>query len=292
MKFKTITFYKFFDVSSPEELLKYLKEICESLELKGRILIGKEGINAGVSGEKEKIKIFIEKIKEKDYFKDLTFRETDSEKNSYHKLVVRIRQEIITLGKSIDMKNKADYISPAELKQLFDKNEDFVILDTRNEYEARIGRFKNSLFLKIENFRDFPNELRNIQSMKNKKIITCCTGGIRCEKATALMKQEGFENVLQLRGGIIEYVNNFPGQEFEGDCFVFDDRLTISTGSEKKLEKCEICGIPCNDYIDCHNMNCDRLFISCKNCQEKMNRTCCDECKNSERQRPENLIYK
>ncbi|HLC78189.1 MAG TPA: rhodanese-related sulfurtransferase [Candidatus Nanoarchaeia archaeon] len=286
MDYNTITFYKFIEITDPEGLMNQLRNLCEVLNVKGRILLGKEGINGGVSGTKPDIHKLKLEIMKRPQFNDLTFRELETETNSYHRLVVRIRDEIITLGKQVDMRNKANYITPENLKKLYDEGEDFVILDTRNKYEADVGKFKNAIVLPIDSFYDFPQAINTLADIKNKKIITYCTGGIRCEKATAFMNQIGFENVFQLKGGIIEFVNTFPGEEFEGDLFVFDDRLVSKTGSDKKLGKCEICLQPCNNYTDCYNMDCDKLFICCDDCKIKMKNTCCEECKVAERHRP------
>ena len=184
----------------------------------------------------------------------------------------------------------ANYISPEKLEKWFDRGEDFIIIDARNDYESKVGKFKNALTLPIENFRDFPKAVEKFENLKDKKIVTYCTGGIRCEKASAYMKSKGFKNVLQLEGGIINYVDKFPGKHFEGACFVFDDRLTADTGSKEKLGKCEICETPCSDYTDCYNLDCDKLFICCENCREKMNNTCSEECKNAKRLRPQEVI--
>ena len=271
-------------------MMGYLKGLCEALNLKGRILLGEEGINAGVSGKTKDIENFKEKIQKNNLFKSLNFREHLVKENSYHRLVVRVRKEIISLGIKVDMKNSAQHISPEKLKKWIDKNEDIVILDARNDYEVKIGKFKNAVVLPIENFREFPKELKKMEDLKNKKIVTYCTGGIRCEKATALMKSEGFKEVFQLEGGIINYINKFPDEGFEGACFVFDDRLNEFTGSNKKLGKCEVCNLPCNDYTDCYNLDCDKLFICCKACREKMNNTCSKECRNSDRLRPKIIL--
>src|SRR3989344_1204022 len=190
--------------------MNQIRSLCENLSLKGRILIGNEGINGGVSGTKPEVVKFKSEITKISKFEDLTFRELESESNSYHRLVIRIRNEIIALGKQVDMKNKAEYITPENLKKLYSKGEDFVILDTRNKYEADVGRFKNAIILPIDAFHDFPEAVSNLSNFKDKKIITYCTGGIRCEKASAYMKEQGFNNVFQLKGGIIEFVNSFP----------------------------------------------------------------------------------
>lgn len=286
MEYKTITFYKFTNLQNPKEIMGYFKGLCSALDLKGRILVGEEGINAGVSGKLQDIEKFKEKLKKNKLFNNLNFREHLVEENSYHKLVVRVRKEIVVLGEKVDLKKKAEYVSPKKLKKWIDNNEDILILDTRNNYESEIGKFKNAKILPIKTFREFPNELNKLEDLKDKKIVTYCTGGIRCEKATSLMKEKGFKNVFQLKGGIISYADEFPNQGFKGDVFVFDDRLNVSTGSDEKLGTCKICNNPCNDFIDCHNLDCDKLFICCFECRNKMDNTCCEECKNSNRLRP------
>jgi len=286
MEYNTITFYKFINVPNSGELMGYVRGLCEALDLKGRVLIGNEGINAGVSGKSEDIENFKSKIKKHKLLRNLTFKEQEVPKNSYHRLVVRVRKEILAFKTKVDMKNIAKHINPETLNKWIERDEDLVILDARNDYEAEIGKFKNAIVLSIKNFYDFPKELENLEHLKDKKIVTYCTGGIRCEKATALMKEKGFKNVFQLKGGIINYVNQYPDENFDGDVFVFDDRLNTSTGSNKKLGKCQICKEPCNDYTDCHNLDCDKLFITCSPCKEKMNNTCSQECKNSKRMRP------
>jgi len=289
MKYKTITFYKYVELKNPEQFREYLRGLCEGLNLFGRILIAEEGINAGVSGSVEEIEKFKQIIKTKRKFSDLTFRENASDKNSYHKLVVRVRPEIIAFGKKVNLRKKGKYLSPERFKKWLDREEDLVILDARNDYETKIGKFKNALILPIENFNEFTEAAEKILvDKKDKKIIMYCTGGIRCEKSSAYLKEKGFKNVFQLKGGIINYVNEFPNTHFKGSCFVFDDRLSKNTGSDEVLSCCEICGASSDKYLDCHNMDCDKLFVCCEDCQKKMNKTCSEVCKNSGRHRDTN----
>jgi len=285
MEYKTITFYKFFLQESPEEMQVLFRDLCKECGLKGRILLGKEGINGGVSGELNNVEEFKMKLSKHPVLSDLNFREQLTNENSYLKLVVRVRDEVVVLGKPVDMNNKAEYVSPEELKEWLDNNEEVIILDTRNDYEYSIGRFKGAKGLLIDNFKELPEALEKLNDLKNKKIVTYCTGGIRCEKATAYMKAQGFSNLFQLKGGIIDFVNKFPGQGFEGGLFVFDKRLVADTGSNQKLGKCKICETPCNDYTDCYNLDCDNLFVCCPDCRIKMNNHCSEKCKNAERHR-------
>ena len=135
----------------------------------------------------------------------------------------------------------------------------------------------------IETFREFPDKLKNLSHLKGKKLVMYCTGGIRCEKASAYLKQQGFKDVNQLEGGIINFVNQYPGTYFEGSCFVFDDRLTFQDGDP--ISSCKHCDNPCSKYINCHNLDCDKLFICCPKCEKGMKGACSEKCTKSKRQR-------
>ena len=219
MNFKVISFYRYTEIEQPEILINLVRSKCKESKILGRILIGKEGINGAISGTNDSIEKFKLFIKKK--FLNLTFREQDTKKNTYHKLVVRYREEICSFGKDVNLENTGNHLKPQELQQLYDNNEDFVIIDARNDYEYDLGHFKDAVKLDIENFREFPEEILKHVEYKNKKVVMYCTGGIRCEKASAYMKENGFTNVHQLDGGIINYVNQFPDQEWQGGLFVF-----------------------------------------------------------------------
>ena len=291
MGFKVISFYKYAKIKNPGKLRDSVRKACESLGLNGRVLIATEGINGAVSGEIKNIENFKKKIKQEKVFSNLTFREQSYPKQTYHKLIVKVRDEMVCFGKKVNLRNSAKHISPKKLKEWLDKGEDIILLDARNQYETKVGKFKNALTLPIENFRDFPLASRSLGKLKAKKIVMYCTGGVRCEKASALLKERGFKQVCQLEGGIINFVNKFPNTYFDGSCFVFDDRL-VSNVSESKISKCEICGCPSDEIINCFNLDCDKLFISCKECQKRMEKSCSDKCKNWPRRREEAVKLK
>lgn len=284
MQYQVISFYKYAALENPELLRNQLREYCQNNQILGRILIGKEGINGAVSGEKEQIEPFKQFLKQNQLFSNLTFREQDCPQNAYHKLVVKVRNEICAFGAEVDVvKNKGKLLPPTELKEWYEKNEDFVIVDARNKYEFEVGRFKNAVNLNINNFRQFPKAAKQLESLKDKKIVLYCTGGIRCEKASAYLKKQGFPNVYQIEGGIINYVNQFPNTFWEGGLFVFDDRLVSDVG--EPITFCKHCEKECEQYVNCHNLDCDKLTVLCPECQVKMNKTCSEECKNAPRQR-------
>ncbi len=285
MDYKTISLYKYVSIEEPEALREKLRNYYESLEILGRVLIGKEGINAAISGKKENIERFKQLLKNDKRFADLTFRELEAEKNTYHKLVVRVRKEIVVFGKKVNFKHKAPYITPKKLKLLLDKKTDTILLDTRNAYEVKLGKFKDAITLPIETFREFPDAIKKIRLPKDKPIIFYCTGGIRCEKAATYLKERGFKNVYQLKGGILQYMNEFPNTHFEGNCFVFDDSLT-PTFKVNPITNCEICHTTSDLMINCHNLDCDKLFICCPSCQTRTKRHCSEICQKAPRHRP------
>jgi len=279
---KVISFYKYIAIDEPEVLCDNIRAICTELEIVGRILIGKEGINAAVSGTEEAIESFKDFIQSK--FSDLTFREQDVPEKTYHKLVVRARDEIVVLGASADLENAGKHISPEELKEMLDNEEDIVILDARNDYEYKVGKFKKALTLPIESFKELPEEMKKREDLKEKKIVMYCTGGVRCEKASAYLKEQGFKDVNQLQGGIINYLNKVGSEHYEGSCFVFDDRLATQMGDP--ISECVHCGEAWDTYINCHNLDCDKLFLNCESCQ-KETKNCSETCRQSPKQRPE-----
>jgi len=285
MEFKVTSFYKYVNIKNIEELTEEIRKFCKDNDILGRILLAEEGINGAFSATNENTKKFKEWVKKKEIFSDLIFKEQECEQHVYHKLVVRKRNEIVSFGYSVDMKRTADHIPPEKLKEWIDSDEDIILLDARNKYEYKIGRFKGAKCLPINTFRDFPKQIVKLKDKKDKKIVMYCTGGVRCEKSSAFLKEEGFNNLYQLEGGIINFVNKFPENYFEGSCFVFDDRIVSHIKDNSPISKCEHCGEFSGDYVNCHNLDCDKLTIICDKCQEKTHKTCSSACFIAPRQR-------
>ncbi len=286
------SFYKYVRIEDPVKLQQEQLDLCKSLNLKGRILLGEEGINGSVYGLKKNVEKYKSTLKKNSLFSDIEFKEQETDEPAFRKIFVRIRKEIVNSGLEVDLKNTAQHIAPQQLKEMLDNKEDIVLVDMRNDYESRIGKFRNAISLHIKNFRDLPSAVKEIENLKDKKIVAYCTGGIRCEKASAYLKKNGFENVMQLKGGILKFGEEFPDTYWEGKCFVFDDRLAIPLNKKniEPLNDCVWCNEKCNDYINCHNLDCDKLFICCEACGGKHNKSCCEECFNSESRRKESLI--
>ena len=239
--FVNIAGYRFVDLPDRDELRQPFREVCESNRLLGTILLSTEGINFFLCGDQPGIDGFLEYLETDDRFADIPLKISHSEKLAFRRMNVRLKKEIISMG--MDEIRPAEYtgdaISPTEFKQWLDEGRDITILDTRNDYEIRIGTFENSVDFDISTFRTFPDAVENSSLDKEKTVVMFCTGGIRCEKASALMLKQGFEDVRQLEGGVLGYFEEVGGAHWNGDCFVFDRRVAVDP--ELNVTGAEVC---------------------------------------------------
>jgi UPF0176 protein len=289
-KYQILLYYCYTPIADPETFREEHHYFCLSLNLKGRIIIAAEGINGTISGLKEDCLKYMEAIKADPRFAKLDFKIEDREDHGFQKLHVRVKPEIVHSSlKHIDPNQQTGiHLEPAEFKKLKDQ-EDVILLDVRSNYEHKVGRFKNALTLDIDNFRDFPEKVKDLEKFKDKKIVTYCTGGIKCEKASAYLLEQGFENVYQLHGGIIKYGLEEKGEDFEGKCYVFDNRIIaqINEVNPKVIATCHLCGVECDRMINCANSTCNLHVPVCENCGWEMEGSCSDECK----QVPDKRVY-
>lgn len=274
-----LLFYKYTKIENPESFREWHLKILNGFDLKGRVLVAEEGINGTVScliEATEKYKKYIHSIPE---FGDIHFKETPSKNHPFRKTQVKVKKEIVASGlyNKVDVNNAGTPLEPVEFKKMIENNSDAVVLDMRNDYEFKVGRFKDAVQIGTENFREFTKKAKNFEQFKGKNILMYCTGGVRCEKASAFFRQQGFRNVYQLKGGIINFCQQFPDTLFEGSCFTFDSRLVIPV-SKKSISTCEICNSDCNIYINCKNVDCDKLFVCCDGCKRNLNRCCSKNC--------------
>ncbi|HVY01459.1 MAG TPA: rhodanese-related sulfurtransferase [Candidatus Nanoarchaeia archaeon] len=274
-----LLFYKFLDIKNPQEVAKKHKNDCIKLGLNGRILFSEEGINGSVAGTVDKTEAYKKMMRQDERFSDIVFKEDIGISMPFRKMVVKVKKEIVTLKKKVDLKNSGKNLTPKEFLDLYEKGEDVIVLDTRNNYESKVGKFKNAITPDIEKFSDFPDFVETIKDKKDKKIVMYCTGGIRCEKASAYMKEQGFKDVSQLKGGILTFGKEFPDTVWEGTCFVFDRRLVSSVNKESKpITNCETCGALCDLCRNCSNAACDKMFVQCMDCKHKLIGCCSNEC--------------
>ena len=240
--------YKFEPLEDPIELVRIYQQKCDELKLKGTMLISKNGINFSLAGTNEATETFISILEEDNRFLNIPLKVTYSETQPFRRMKVRLKKEIISLGrKDINPRElTGKRISPQDLKNLLDNKEDVLVLDTRNEYETRVGKFENAIDLNLDTFRDFPEAIESLpEEYKDKQIVMYCTGGIRCEKASAVMMKAGFADVKQLEGGVLDYFKETGGAYWEGDCFVFDERVALDKElNETEYIYCYICREP------------------------------------------------
>jgi UPF0176 protein len=228
MQIINIAGYKFIPLNQLAVLRELLLNHCTALGCKGTILLGAEGINITLAGLPESIAAFKDFLQKDQRFTDITFRESFSAQLPFNFMKVKIKKEIITLGRP-EVKPaavRAPSISPSELKQWLDEERDITLLDTRNDYEVRFGTFKNATHFGLGDFGEFPHHSSNLPA--DKPVVMFCTGGIRCEKAALHLLNAGFPEVLQLEGGILNYFQEVGGEHYQGECFVFDQRVAVN----------------------------------------------------------------
>ena len=283
-KYQTLLYYCYSPIENAEQFAVDHLEFCKSLHLVGRIIVADEGLNGTVSGTPEACKAYMDAIHADSRFNHTEFKIDEVEEPSFIKMHCRYKPEIVHSGlrdpKEIDPnKQTGKHLEPKDFMEMKDR-EDVVILDVRSNYEHSVGRFKNAITLDIDNFREFPEKVKELEQYKGKKILTYCTGGIKCEKASALLLKEGFEDVYQLHGGIIKYGKEAGGKDFEGDCYVFDNRVTVPVNSVNPtvISRCKNCGKPTKKMINCANAKCNEHFTQCDECGWELEGCCSKEC--------------
>jgi UPF0176 protein len=248
LEFLNVAGYKFEPLENLDSLIPEFQSKCDELGLKGSVYLSPNGINFSIAGTEENIDTYIEFMEEDSRFSDIPLKKTFSETQPFRRMKVRLKKEIISLGRD-DINPReltGDYISPRELFEMYETKEDVIVLDTRNEYETRVGLFENAVDLQLDTFRDFPSAIETLpEEYKDKQIVMYCTGGIRCEKASAVMMKAGFSDVKQLEGGVLDYFKETGGAYWNGDCFVFDERVALDKElKETEYIYCYICREP------------------------------------------------
>lgn len=282
----TISFYKYAKIKNPIFFRDHLYLSLDEVNTLGRIYVSSEGINAQVSVPSSNIDLFRLKLDEITFLQNcrLNFAIEDNGK-SFFKLAIKVRDKIVADGlndNTFDVTDHGIHVNAQQFNQL-SEDHDTIIVDMRNHYESEVGHFKNAITPDVETFREeLPLVEKLLSGQENKNLLMYCTGGIRCEKASAYFKHKGFKNVFQLEGGIIEYARQVKEQglenKFIGKNFVFDERLGERISNDV-IAKCHQCGDPCDDHRNCANEMCHILFIQCKKCSEKYMDCCSQKCK-------------
>lgn len=288
--FQILLYYCYTEIQDPEQFREEHHLFCLDLGLRGRIIIAHEGLNGTVSGTKEATEMYMRTLKADPRFASIDFKVDVHHEHAFQKLHVRVKPEIVHSSLSHINPNTrtGKHLAPHEFKAMKDR-EDVVILDVRSDYEHELGRFKNAVTLDIENFRDFPEKVKELEAtLKGKKILTYCTGGIKCEKASAYLLEQGFEDVYQLHGGIIKYGMEAGGEDFEGKCYVFDGRVAVDVNriNPKVISTCHVCGTESDRMVNCANPVCNIHVPICEHCGTELEGACSETCKSHPEKRP------
>jgi UPF0176 protein len=290
-KYKVISFYKYVDVENPESLATEHLDWCLANGVKGKVYLAKEGISGSVFGNDEVTSKYKNQLKSYKIFEDVWFKETPTDQVAFNKMHVRVKNEIVNSGlNKTSLEYTAPKLTPEQLLKFYEDKKDFVIVDARNWYESKIGKFKNAITPQITHFREWPKVVESLSEYKDKTIVTYCTGGIRCEKVSAYMREQGFKDVYQIDGGILNYIQQFPDTYWEGGMFVFDDRRVFEPNTIEELKytaNCHFCGKPTSYHINCHNIDCDKIIVCCHDCKIENEYCCSDECRASKNKRKE-----
>jgi len=276
---KILLYYKFTPIADPATMKLWQRTLCDGLNLKGRILISPHGINGTVGGEMDDLKAYIKATKQFAGFKDIVFKWSDGTRDDFPRMSVKSRSEIVAFDAAdelvVDERGVVGggiHLKPKQVHELVESRDDVVFFDGRNAHEAAIGKFKNAVVPDTRTSRDFIRELESgkYDDLKDKPIVTYCTGGIRCEILSSLMKNRGFSEVYQIDGGIVKYGETYGDDGlWEGSLRVFDDRMTIDfSENTKTVGVCSHCEGPTNNYENCAWANCNDLVLICLHCKQ------------------------
>jgi len=284
---KIILYYAFAPVADPKAVMLWQKTLAESLNLKGRVLISKHGINGTLGGEMENLKKYVRATREYPGFGKTDFKWSEGTGNDFPRLSVKVRKELVAFTTPDEIKveksgvvNGGKHLKPAEVNALVaEKGDEVIFFDGRNAFEAKIGKFKNAVVPDVQTTHDFIAELESgkYDHLKGKPIVTYCTGGIRCEILSAVMINRGFKEVYQIEGGIVRYGEKFRDKGlWEGSLYVFDNRMNINFSDEAKtIGECEACGGPTSTFRNCSSLGCRDLILLCDSCNEKPENLAC-----------------
>ncbi len=277
--FTVLLYYKYIQIENPKELMASQRALCEELNLKGRILIATEGINGTVEGTDDSIQKYIKEMEKDERFTDINWKKSLGTGTAFKKLSIKVRDEIVTTGvKDKDFgplaKKTGKYLTAEELYEWYTSGKEFYIVDMRNGFEYEVGKFKNSIWPEgLGHFRDVTEAVKRITNLKDKTVVTVCTGGVRCETASGLLIKYGFSDVYQLQHGIVTFMEKFPNTFFEGKLYVFDAREVVGFNTDSPehtiIGKCRMCGEKSENLVNYYADGINTYGIICIPCCKK-----------------------
>ncbi len=300
MTYEILLYYKYTTIRNPNKFMEEQRAFCEKHNLKGRIIVAKEGLNGTIEGLAKDTKAYRNFLMKKQGFKNIHWKISEGDGMSFRKLSVRVRPEIVSLSliksKETDVdprKVTGKYLKPEQLKKWFERGEKFTIIDMRNDYEHKVGAFEGSVLPPLKNFRDLPGALPKLKKYTNEKVLTVCTGGVRCEKASGYLVKKGFKDVYQLSGGIVSFMEKYPGEHFKGSLYVFDKRVTMAFDGKNNehaheiIGTCESCGAKTENFADCTNVDCRTQLLMCVDCVKADKAYCSVACQKLVAKKPD-----
>lgn len=294
-KYRVLLYYKYTNIDDYKIYRNEHLAFCKRMKIKGRILISPEGINGTCAGTFNQTERYMEYLQNDPRFSGIVFKMDYEDVNPFDRIHVRAKNELVTFNAGDDLNpliSTGTHLKPSDFNNML-KDPNVIVLDGRNDYEWDLGHFRNAIRPEIKNFREFPEFIRkNLSQYKDKKVITYCTGGVRCEKLTSFMIKEGFKDVYQLDGGIVTYGKDedVKGDLFDGKCYVFDERISVGinrTESNIVVSKCLHCGELSDRYVNCANPECNLQYFCCVKCEPISKRSCSDSCREHPRNRYE-----
>ncbi len=293
MNYRVLAYYKFIPINDPAAEVARHHTFFQGKDACGRIYISEEGINGQMSASADVAAEYMQWMESDARFQGTDFKIHHYGEHVFPRMTVKVRKQLVALDQPVELEDGGEHLSPEEWrKMLEERDEKTLLLDVRNDYEWQVGHFEGADLPKLEMFRQFPEfaqKLKESHSPKETKVMMYCTGGIRCELYSALLKREGFEKVYQLEGGVIKYGLKEGQKHWLGKLFVFDDRLTVPISEKEESEvisKCHQCGCASDVYYNCANMDCNALFLACPECAEKSLGCCSEACQSAPRLRP------
>lgn len=292
LSYEVLAYYYFTEIQDPHAEVARHKEFLENQDIRCRVYISEEGINGQMSASPEASLAYQEWLKRDPRFQGVVFKIHHHSEHAFPRAIVKYRKQLAALDERFDIAMTGEHLSPEKWGEMLkQRDEKTIILDVRNDYEWEIGHFEGAELPKLETFREFPKYARRLKEERNPKetkVMMYCTGGIRCEILSALMKKEGFENIYQLDGGVINYGLKEGQGKWRGKLFVFDDRMAvpIDEKTDEVISECLYCDKPSDVYYNCANMDCNELFLCCPQCAEKWKGCCSEKCTEASRLRP------
>lgn len=286
-----LAYYHIVPLSDPREEVRLHRNFFENRDVTSRIYFSEEGINGQMSALKEDALAYMEWMHSRPEFQSLHFKVDDYHEHVFPRLTIKYRPHLVGYDKPINFNRRGEHVPPQKWKEMLERNEGHILIDVRNDYEWKLGHFKNAELPQCETFRDFEvyaDQLKEKTDAQTTPVMMYCTGGIRCELYSAILKEKGFEKVYQLQGGVINYGKEAGNAHWLGKLFVFDDRLSVPISEEPApiVGQCYHCSKEADAYYNCANMDCNHLFLCCSDCLKEFEGCCKIACKTSPRLRP------